>query len=280
MSTSLEDRLTAALSARAEQVTPESLRADVPATVSPLRRRTVTGAAILGAAAAVAAVVGIGVAVTGDAEGPGPAGTPSATDRPTPPTPPTPPSQGESGSLSDLLPESDVAVEPVPQGGLDARIAGARVELSPQGLMVVHEQGLMFEAQLRNVTAPLSLRMEVLPLGQAGSGYVVIEEGKPGWRLIVPVNGGLAQAAVPDDVPFGTGFTADDAGYLTWTNDTGTLFTRVQVGDPSRERYRVYRWEVTGPGEGGGPDVATRSLVPTDLGVVCFDFVANSAERC
>lgn len=277
MSASLEDRLSAALTARAEQVTPESLRApDVPASVSPLRRRLATGAAILGAAAAVAAVVGVGMAVTGDERDPGPAEAPSATDRPTRPTP----SEGESGSLADLLPESDVEAEPVPPGGLDVRIDGARVELSPQGLMVVHEQGLMFEAQLRNVTAPLSLRMEMLPLGQAGSGYVVIEEGKPGWRLIVPVNGGLAQAAVPDDVPFGTGFTADDAGYLTWTNDAGTLFTRVQVGNPATERYRVYRWEVTGPGEGGGPDVATRSLLPTDLGVVCFDFVANTAERC
>ena len=135
---------------------------------------------------------------------------------------------------------------------------------------------------------PARLRGVELRLGQAGNGVLVdYGDGEyadlvvyvpwvvAGHRVVIPV-------APSQDVPLGRGFTADEglANYTWTTGDGAGIYTRVQDGDPSLGRYRVYRWEVSGPGEGGGADAPLPYLVPTDLGLVCLDFVDTTAERC
>lgn len=151
--------------------------------------------------------------------------------------------------------------------------------------LVVTESGRTYRTDLGELSGTARLSPVKVQLGQAGTGYLVDDGDGEYSKLRLYLgdrDGGMVRAEVTGGVPFGNGFTRDDQGYLTWTTGTGAgLFTRVMVGDPSQGRYRIYRWQVPGPGEGGQrPDNTAVELVPTALGTVCIDGRANTYERC
>lgn len=116
-----------------------------------------------------------------------------------------------------------------------------------------------------------------LELGQAGAGWVVGHEGGDSTRLTVYViRAGRLVAATPTpgDPDLGGGFTPDGGTRRTWFDRAGQAFTRVATGTP--DQYRLHRWGVSGPGEGGGTDDLDPRLVAEDLGTVCL---AESTAR-
>lgn len=285
--TDLETRLTAALTARTDQVGAGDLApAQPPSTVRRLRpspRATWTTLAAAAAVAVVATATVLGSAE--DAAAPGPADSPSVVvSDPAPPTTDAgAPRRETAGDLQQLLDEDAAPLIDGPleldEGGT-VSIAGPDLRWTfADGETVIGELGEDDPARLRGVE---------LQLGQAGSG-VLVDYGDGEYArfsVYVPRASGdgiaLAPAVPTEAVPFGRGFTEGEGlAYYSWTTGNGAgIYTRVQAGDPSTGRYRVYRWEVTGPGEGGGPDSAVVQLVPTDLGLVCFDFEVNAANRC
>ncbi|NYI45159.1 hypothetical protein BJ993_002239 [Nocardioides aromaticivorans] len=122
-----------------------------------------------------------------------------------------------------------------------------------------------------------------LELGQAGAGWVVGHEGGDSTRLTVYVirAGRLVPATpTPGDPDLGGGFTPEGGTRRTWFDAAGQAFTRVATGRP--DQYRLYRWAVSGPGEGGGTDDLDPRLVAEDLGTVCVTESATPVvvERC
>lgn len=283
--TDLESRLTAALGARADLVDARDLTpAGPPAVVVPLHRRrpVVAGAVVTGLVAAAAVVA---VAVSGDRPLDRLDQAPIATE----PVRPTP------------TPEPDTASPPRPIAD-DPRFAEVDLAYVDPGTEVAYQDStgvVSADSTSLAVTGPdgvrRTARLDVaadgaanrlsgveLMLGQAGSGYLVRSgEEEARLSLYVPVEDRLVRAEVTGDVPFGTGFTEAGAGYLTWVNESGQLVTRVQVGDSGSDRYDVFTWEVTGPGEGGdSPDADARRLVAQRLGTFCLDYVDVTVRSC
>jgi hypothetical protein len=99
-----------------------------------------------------------------------------------------------------------------------------------------------------------------LALPRKLDGFVVSQEGGDSdtWTVYRSLEGDLKRVPVSHAAPFGGGFTRDGIhAYRTWMTRRGGLFTRVGLGGA---RERVWRWGLHGT-----------SLVPTDLGVYCFD---------
>ncbi|MDO9457338.1 hypothetical protein [Nocardioides sp.] len=272
----LETRLSEALRARTDLVEPQHLSpASPPAVVVPLHRRR--AAVLTGAAAAAVAVAAAVVALSladddGDAAPYQPATSSTATEAPPSPAPTTSP---EPVDLSGLLPEDDPAY-------VDA---GTPVDYDDGSTAVVEGSTLTVtngdDVRTLEVPAGSGLSPLQVQLGQAGVGYRLFatDGGESGVEtLAVPDAAGGLTAAEPADVtpvPYGFGFSEGIGGYLTFTTGGGAgLYTRVLEGDPNDNRFRVYRWEVTGPGEGGGADQPVPTLVASEVGVGCYDFTA------
>lgn len=279
----LEDRLSAALSARAEQVQAEDLTpATPPETVTFLRRRTRPALYALAAAAAVAVVATAVVTSGTDTAEPGPAAPSTVVDSSAPAPGQTPTTPPVDRDLTALLDEDD----PLFVGaGTEVRFMNGRGSIQGDEL-VVTEQGTTRRTTIVDTYGAIGLARFQIQLGQAGTGYLVdLGDGETSaFALYVANNdGGFTVATVTGGVPFGTGFTADEGdGYFTYTTGDGSgLYTRLSVGDPSQDRYRVYRWEVPGPGEGGqAPDNLEVELVPSEVGVFCLDFGKQLYKRC
>lgn len=304
----LEDRLSAALNARAEQVAAPDLAApSVPATVTPLHRRTRPALYAVAAAAAVAvAVTAVAVNTSGGTDSPGQATSPSVTvtdtsspdPAPTPEQPPTTKTAGERlaakfaeastrevpiGTTITYSDGTTATLEPAPGAGPDVGKDGG-VEDGQVQLVVEHD-GTEQRADVPGGSTPSLVRVE-LQLGQAGSGYLVRQEGGDSdvLRLFVPTDAALVAATVTGDVPFGGGFLPSDyRSYRTYVAaDEQGFFTQVQTA-PGADSYDIYYWEVTGPGEGGGPgavDHLDRNLVSRSEGTYCIDLRKNTYRHC
>lgn len=278
---SMEDRLAAALSARAEQVQAEDLSpAAPPATVTPLRRHLRPALYVAAAAAAVVAVVSVVVVNGGGDTEPTPAVSPTVTDSATPTTGPTPtPDVTFDGQPVDdpglVAPGTEVRFP----SGATGRVDGEELTIDSGG--EVGTVGLAGPTMIDPTTGRLS--SVELQLGQAGVGYLVVlgTGDDTETRVYVPRDSELVRARVTGGVPFGTATSylgiSDGTRFYTFTTGDGSgLYTRVPLDGANERRYTVYRWEVTGPGEGGaGADNPAPKLVPTELGTFCFDDAGN-----
>lgn len=278
----LEALLAEALHARADLVdAPDLAPATVPAVVVPLHRRGPVVAAVVTAGLVAAAAV-LAVAVSGE----------DPTDRSEAPiaTEPT------SATLTDPAPSA-----PTPITGADDRFVETDLDLVDPGVPVTDETGQRVEVSADSATltltsaggdtveaalpatgdgSPQLLSSVRLDLGQAGEGWLVVSGAARDNYTVYNVRSGLlVPATVPGDVPFGNGVDGDGRDAYTW-NNLGTLRTRIAVGTPAAPTYDVYRWELTGPGEGGGPDSEVVELVATYDGTFCVDPATSGAERC
>ncbi|CAB4723406.1 MAG: hypothetical protein F2667_11245 [Actinobacteria bacterium] len=184
---------------------------------------------------------------------------------------------GSADGLPTLFPESEGSIG----SGESFDVAdgsGDVVGLAPQGSGYRLTLTYGAAAQVLGATLPagdpVAVDTTLLALGQAGSGIVVERESGDATAVSVYVGrgDGLVAAQAPSGTPFGNGFSAD-GDYHTWVSETGTLYTRQALA--TEGHYRVWSWQVTGPGEGGGsPDDLTPALVPTEVGEVCIDLTA------
>ncbi len=286
----LETRLAEALTARADQLEASDLApAAPPAVVTPLRRRRPVVAGVA-AAALVAAAAVVAVAVSSDdptsrSQGPGYAG-PSATatdpDPTVPTTAPAPPTRPSGGARGLFVEDDPQYAEPGTTVTYDDGTS-AVVSADSSTLTLTDEEQNTFSAALEVAPdgSPNLLSRVQLQLGQAGTGLVVRYGSEYAHLTVLNLRSGvLTPAAVTGGVPLGNGFTEGDQAYYTWLS-SGSLRTRVSVGTPDEQRYDVYTWELTGPGEGGGqPDSDVVDLVPVDNGTYCLDGAAGTARRC
>ncbi|WP_232678398.1 hypothetical protein [Nocardioides sp. R-C-SC26] len=242
----------------------------------PLRSRLAVAAVPFLAAGLLAACGEEGEALDPSPAAVGPA-APTSTEPASTPT-------ASRGALPALFP----SVQPREVGlGVRQRFdSGVSGELTRSGQRVVLtvDGGDQLTGDLPEAAVDPTLLAREFDLGQAGAGWMVRQEGGDSDQRWLMVGRGddLVPAVVEDGVPFGSGWDAAGLRHRFWvTADWNGLYTAVQQDDPSSERYRVYSWEVTGPGEGGTrPDDPTPSLVPTDLGIACLDFAAETYERC
>lgn len=282
----LETRLAEALHARADQLdAPDLTPGTPPAVVTPLHRRrpVVAGVAALGlvAAAAVVAVAVSGSDPAGSTRQQDPGIATQSTSAVAPPADP---------SVDDEITGAEGRFEETDLGYVDPGTPvttsdgwTAVVSTDSTTLTVTSDQGETWTADLEVARdgSPNRLAGTQLDLGQAGSGWLV-RYGDEYARLTVfnLRSDRLVAATVTGGVPFGDGFTEGDAAYRTWLN-VNVLRTRVSVGTPDEQRYDVYHWELTGPGEGGGqPDSDVVDLVPVKDGTFCLDGAAGTAIRC
>lgn len=253
MSTLMEDRLAAALRARADQVQPEDLRRlDVP--VVPLRgerrrRRTAVLAGL--AAAAVAAVAG--PLVLGGQDG-------SGSPQPAGPTEPRPTSSTQRA-------ESVLSADVDGDGAADSawiRDTGGVVEV-----VVRRASGGRFRALVdEDATGDL------LSAGDLG--------GEPGAELVVPVSDdpselplvltrlgadGLVEAAYPDSDLEGW---RPDAPQNRWSADEGGLRIWETGSVPGDERVPFWDWRVSGQGR----------LLPGLLQLGCLRAAGSEPVAC
>jgi hypothetical protein len=235
----------------------------------------VAAAGLVAAAAVVAFTLGHG---DDDARGIQPApSNPAPSVAPSGPTEPADTTDPET-ELRDLPPADDPAYVDL----------GTTVDYADGSTAVVEGERLTvtIDGQPRTTTVPPDSRLSrvQLQLGQAGVGYRLSasQGGDSATETLVVANGagGLVAVEPTGDAPFGFGYAEGIGGYLTWTAGDGAgLYTKDSVGDAADNRWEVYRWDVTGPGEGGG---ATQppTLVSTFLGTACLDPGTNVVVAC
>lgn len=157
------------------------------------------------------------------------------------------------------------------------------LERDGKDLLQVHDGTEVMTATIpEDSDTPYLLDVQ-LELGQAGAGWIVGHEGGDSTRLQVYVvrDGELVAARTSEGDPdLGGGFTADGGSRTTWFSEAGGPWTRVATGKP--DQYRLYRWAVSGPGEGGGTDDLAPLLRAEDLGTACMAESATSivVRRC
>jgi len=249
--TALEDRIAAALAARAELVQPEQLRpAPPPRTREPRHRRT----AYLLTAAAVALVAGLPFVLSGDRDGSAP--TTPAPDRTEPPTgddPAWPVVRTVSLDLDGDGTDEEVRVR---RGGGQLRL---EADLSTGGS----------EASV-GVRAP-AIALRVLPADLEGDGSeeLVVGEylGRVAARVVLLEEGDLVLADRSAVAPLTTEFTRDGRVQDWWVADGRLFSTRSTeahaVSDhyvPLPPEYAVEVWSWS---------VVDGALVPRELGTRC-----------
>ena len=107
-----------------------------------------------------------------------------------------------------------------------------------------------------------------LDLGQAGPGWIVMQEGGDfaSYQVYVYGTDGVTRLRQPAGVSPGEGFTVfhGQSVYEKTKRLSDHLRTRLTTIDDGTE-VAVFRWDVTGPGEGGGSGAEEPQLVRTRI---------------
>lgn len=282
MSSTIEDRLTAALEARAEQVTPEDLR---PLEVPQAPGRHVGAGVLLLAAAVTAAVVATPFVLTRDGGAPssGPAGTPSVV--------PSPSGEAQPSPTGPPPPVVTVTPTEVPENRGKLKVA-ARQWADVDGDGQLDRVRLLTDATGPEEPGERS-ELEVT-LAAGGAGFA---EVPPGYADLLPgfainrdgqeqvllshtqggdsasllvytwLDGSLVQARKDGKAPLaleldGQGtvadYVTDDRGLLSW----------LRLDRVSGSTYRVRQWTWILDGD---------QLVPTSAGKGCVDVTSGEA---
>jgi len=275
MSSTIEDRLVAALEARAELVTPEDLGPiEVPGRPRPRR-----GAVLLLAAAATAAVVTVPLVLERDgglSPEPGAAGSPSVGV--------SEPPESEAPSEPPAVPR-DMAVVDRQRADVDGDGRPDRVRLmSDSATSQEPGDGLVQVFLASGATGVAEVPFGYLTLLPAldinGDGHEQVRlshtEGGDSARLLVYTwhKDGLVRLEAPRDVPFaleldGEGkvahYYADDRGFFSWL--------RLEpVDPPGGSWFRVEQWSWSVDGD---------RLVPTPAEDGCVDATSEDPpQRC
>lgn len=244
MSTRTEERLSAALAARAEQVHPEDLRP----LVSPAAPRRPWGAYAL-AAAALAAVVASPFVVEDLTSGPGPAPAP-ATQLPSPSVSPTPTTTTQPGHVVRQRGTADVDGDGRPdqvelryRAGRAVRIISARVTVTLATGRVTSAAGGV--SDYPHLAAPVDVdgdgRQAVMTTAETGDATI---------PLVFAYRQGRLQrlAYAYRTPPLDSGVDAEGRWYRWWTTGKVGLFSAntPEPVDPSAKtvRMKVYRWKI------------------------------------
>jgi hypothetical protein len=281
MNSTIEDRLAAALDARAELVRHEDLRPlEVPTTPrmgAPAR----AGVLLLAAAAATAAVVATPFVLDGsDGRAPehGPAQTPSAgVSEPSEPSEPEP-SKPSEASETPVVPADAIVVDRQ-QADVDGDGRPDRVRLLLDGPSA-QDWGVGFvEASLAAGGTAVAEVPEGYPglepafdLNDDGREQVLLSytQGGDSAQLLVYTwhDGGLVLAQKEGDAPLGweefegqmVGYYTDDRGLVSWLRGKS-------VGGST---YEVEQWSWAVDGD---------RLVPTPVASACFDVLTDAQPR-
>lgn len=279
--TRTEDRLVAALQARAEQVRPEDLAPLV--TPEPVRGRPRWGAYAL-AAAAIAAVVAAPLAVDAvrdpSAPEPGPA-APSASPVPSPVPSPSADatSPAPKGRLHTVRGTADVDGDRQPDAVTMTYRTGREVPTFD-----LHVSVTLATGEQSTATADVSWVPSLEPArdidGDGRDLLVVRAEGGDSDvpQLFAYRQGRLQHLATAYDSPPLTDGVDADGRVLRWWFDTeGRMFSARStqpLGQRTAVRVEVYRWTVR-PAPGGGPVLGATRLAGTQ----CFDLVKDEAPH-
>jgi len=257
--TTVEDRLTAALAARADQLQVEDLRPpELPNRSKSWVRRPAT---YLAAAAACAAAVAAPFVIAGDDDAPpehGPATQPA--------DPESPSSAGEGGDWPVVRTERvDVDGDGIedevnvrdPRRGVVGQI---RVD-------VVLSSGGSAWIQLRE--PDIGLRFTPADIDSNGDGELVLADyiGRPSMHVFDLVDGSLVPVDQPDDPPLTSAYTREGRVQHWWLDD-GRLYSSRSVeilaeSDhyvPLPTEYAVHAWSWL---------LHDGALVPKDMGTLC-----------
>jgi len=284
--TRTEDRLVAALQARAEQVRPEDLTPFV--TPEPVRRRPRWGAYAL-AAAAIAAVVAAPFAVDAlrdtSAPEPGPAG-PSVSPVPSPvPSPSADASAGPTrpaapqGRLHTVHGTADVDGDGQPDAVTMTYRTGREVTSFDLHVSVTTATGSTSTA-----TADVSWAPSLEPPRDInGDGRQLVVLRAEGGDSDVPQffayrQGRLQHLATAYHAPALTNSVDADGRVLRWWFDPeGRMFSARSTQPPGQKtvvQVEVYRWTVR-PAPGDGPVLGATRLAGTQ----CFDVVNDETPH-
>lgn len=304
MSSRIEDRLAAALEARADLVTPEDLR---PVAVPPVRSRAPRAAVLLLAAAAVSAAVAAPFALhgrTGSAPPPGPAGSPSAVESSQGATPTGP---TEPRTIRDLRPVQGPDTVRADLDG-DGRRDLVRLTVKPDvgnapgtvvRVEITGQPGNPMETYLSSARGPERL-LQVVELGRDGRQQVLALRQDDGFAALTVVgwdaNGDSATLLYPhgrlrleagsDARGRESGFYVDEDGLHSWRT-----VEPVAAAGPTRVEIEEWSWSVrydlpVDVAQGEGPDATFETqpihsgLVPTSDGVRCGDISTEAADPC
>jgi len=282
--TRTEDRLVAALQARADQVRPEDLTPFV--TPEPARSRPRWGAYAL-AAAAVAAVAAAPFAVDAlrhtSAPEPGPAG-PSVSPVPSPvPSPSADDSPTEAaapkGKLHTRRGTADVDGDRQPDAVTMTYRTGRGIPYIDVHVTVTLAAGGTSTATSQAAWGPTLEQ----PLDINGDGRQLVVLRAEGGDSDVPQffayrQGRLQHLATAYDSPPLTNSVDPDGRVLRWWSDTeGRVFSARStepLGQRNVVQVEVYRWTVK-PAPGGGPLLGATRLAGTQ----CFDLVNDETPH-
>lgn len=275
--TRTEDRLVAALQARAEQVRPEDLAPLV--TPEPVSGRPRWGAYAL-AAAAIAAVVAAPFAVDAvrdtTAPEPGPA-APSASPVPSASADATPPAP--KGRLHTVRGTADVDGDRQPDAVTMTYRTGRQVTTFD-----LHVSVTLATGEQSTATADVSWEPTLEPArdidGDGRDLLVVRGEGGDSDvpQLFAYRQGRLQHLATAQDAPpLTNGVDADGRVLRWWFDAEGRMFSARStqpLGQRTAVRVEVYRWTVR-PAPGGGPLLGATRLAGTQ----CFDLVKDDTPH-
>jgi hypothetical protein len=277
--TRTEDRLVAALQARAAQVRPEDLTPLV--TPEPVRRRRWGGYAL--AAAAIAAVVAAPLAVDAlrstSAPQPGPA-APTVSTAPSPSADASPTeAAAPKGRLHTVRGTADVDGDGQPDAVTVTYRTGRGIPYIDVHVSVTLAAGGTSTATSQAAWGPTLER----PLAINGDGrelVVVRAEGGDSDtpQLFAYRQGRLQHLAVADQTPpLSNGIDADGRVLRWWSDAQGRVFSARSTRPPGRNnvvKVEVYRWTVK-PAPGGGPLLGATRLAGTQ----CFDLVNDETSH-
>lgn len=274
--TRTEDRLVAALQARAEQVRPEDLAPFV--TPEPARSRPRWGAYAL-AAAAIAAVVAAPFAVGAlrhtSAPEPGPA-APSGSPVPSASADPTPTPAGGTRTVRGT---ADVDGDGQPDAVTMTNRTGHEVRM-----LGLHVSVTLATGEQSTATADVSWELSLEPARDIdGDGRDVLVVRAEGGDSDVPQvfayrQGRLQHLATAYGAPpLTNGGDADGRVLRWWFDAEGRMFSARStrpLGQRTSTRVEVYRWTVR-PAPGGGPLLGATRLA----GAQCFDLVNDETPH-
>jgi hypothetical protein len=254
--TTVEDRLTAALAARADLVQPEHLRA--PGLPPPSAARWRRPATYALAAAAAAAAIALPFLVPGERS----ADPAPGTETPSPSEDAAPDGRLLRTALFDV--DGDGVDDEVTIHAVRPAAAGEiRVEVAPGG------GGDPVWIQLR---APqIDVRLLHVDADADGSEEIVVADylGVRALRMVDLVGGALQPVELPDGPPLTDAFAREGRVQRWWIDEDGLFSTRsvdvLAVSEhyvPLPEQYAVDFWSWT---------LADGMLTPSDLGRACVE---------